>query len=101
MSYLDPHTDHATAGRALRRAHREGLVRDAGFYLPVPQVVDERADRVTLSEAARAAKKAALAEYRLWDPEQGRYAIGRRSVSELVTYHHRTPDERVHGPDLD
>ncbi|OLT17219.1 hypothetical protein BJF80_03335 [Serinicoccus sp. CUA-874] len=101
MSYLDPHTDHATAGRALRRAHREGLVRDAGFYLPVPQVVDERADRVTLADAARAAKKAALAEYRLWDPEQGRYAIGRRSVSELVTYHHRTPDERVHGPDLD
>lgn len=101
MSYLDPHTDHATAGRALRRAHTLGLVEDAKFFLPVPQVVDERADRLVLDDRAREAKKAALAEYRRFDPDQGRYAIGRRSVSELVTFHHRTPDERVHGPDLD
>lgn len=101
MSYLDPHTDHATAGRALRRAHELGIVDDAKFFLPVPQVVDERADRVVLDEPARQAKKAALAEYRRFDPDHGRYAIGRRSVSELVTFHHRTPDERVHGPDLD
>ncbi|WP_299520620.1 GNAT family N-acetyltransferase [uncultured Serinicoccus sp.] len=101
MSYLDPHPDHATAGRALRRAHRLGLVGDAKFFLPVPQVLDERAERVVLDERARAVKKAALAEYRLFEPEQGRYAIGRRSVSELVTYHHRTPEERVHGPELD
>lgn len=100
MSYLDVHPDHASAGRALREAHRLAVVDEAVFYLPVPQVVDERAPQVDLDERARAAKEAALREYQLWEPDRGRYAVGRRSVSELLTYHRRTPIERSHGPEL-
>ncbi|GAA5158157.1 GNAT family N-acetyltransferase [Ornithinimicrobium tianjinense] len=101
MSYLDVHADHAAAGRALRLAHAEGLVRDARFYLPVPQVVDERAARVELDPTAIKAKAAALREYQQWRPEEGRLAVGWRSVADLIVFHRRTPHERVHGPDLD
>ena len=101
MSYLDVHTDHSAAGRGLRRAHQLGVVEDARFYLPVPQQLDERATRVALDRRAVAAKTAAMGEYQLWAPEQGRYAVGWRSVSELLAYHRKTPHERVHGPELD
>lgn len=101
MSYLDVHADHSAAGRGLRRAHQLGVVEDARFYLPVPQQLDERATRVALDRRAVAAKTAAMGEYQLWAPEQGRYAVGWRSVSELLAYHRKTPHERVHAPELD
>ncbi len=36
MSYLDPHSDHAAAGKALRQAYRQGVVTQCVFHLPVP-----------------------------------------------------------------
>ncbi|MCK0113331.1 GNAT family N-acetyltransferase [Ornithinimicrobium sp. F0845] len=101
MSYLDVHGDHAAAGAGLREAHRRGIVQDVQFHLPVPQVIDERATWVAFERPAVEAKLAALREYCVWDPEQGRYAVGRRSVSELIAHYRRRPDELVHGPDLD
>lgn len=101
MSYLDVHGDHAAAGAGLREAHRQGIVQDAQFHLPVPQVIDERATWVRFDRPAVEAKLAALREYCVWEPEQGRYAIGRRSVSELIAHYRRRPDELVHGPDLE
>lgn len=100
MSYFDAHPDHAAAGAALREAHARGVVGDAQFHLPVPQVVDERATRVRLDDLAVSYKLAALGEYCVWEPQEGRYALGRRSVSELISYQRRTPHEEVHGPDL-
>ncbi|WP_109473113.1 GNAT family N-acetyltransferase [Ornithinimicrobium cavernae] len=100
MSYLDIHPDHAAAGEALLEAHRQHIVEDVLFHLPVPQVRDDRASRVTFGTAATEAKLAALREYCVWEPAQGRYAVGRRSVSELIRHHRRTPDELVHGPEL-
>ncbi len=100
MSYLDPHRDHAVAGAALRRAHREGLVTDAVFHLPVPLVSADLGKRAPLSKADVAAKRAALREYQVWDPMRGRYAIGATSVASLVRDQLANPDERVHGPDF-
>lgn len=100
MSFFDGHRDHAAAGEALREAHALGIVEDVHFHLPVPQVTDERATRLRLDRTATERKLAALAEYCVWEPSQGRYALGRRSVSELISYQRRTPHEEVHGPDL-
>lgn len=101
MSYLDVHPDHAAAGAGLRLAHQEGTVTDARFHLPVPQVLDDRVRRVKLDDQAIAAKREALREYQQWRPEEGRLAVGWRSVADLIVFQRKTPQERVHGPELD
>lgn len=100
MSYLDPHRDHAAAGAALRRAHREGLVSDAVFHLPVPLVSADLGERAPLSRSDVEAKRVALREYQVWDPTRGRYAIGMTSVASLIRDQLADPVERVHGPDF-
>ena len=101
MSYLDPHPDHAAAGRALRRAHAEGTVSDAVFHVPVPLVSAKVGTRVRLGAPDLAAKRQALREYQVWDPTRGRYAIGGLSVASLIRRQLSTPRERVHGPEVD
>lgn len=99
MSFRDPQRDHAAAGTALRRAHREQLVQDCVFHLPVP-VVDKRlGTRVPLSVPDAEGKRAALREYQVWDPDNARYAIGQLSVGSYISSQLRAPTERVHGPD--
>jgi LmbE family N-acetylglucosaminyl deacetylase len=99
LSYLDPHDDHRTAGEALRAAYRAGVVRDCRFHLPVPLVDAALGEPVRLSRRAVAAKRAAIAEYEVWRPRKGRYAIGAQSVAKLIRFQRETPTERVHGPD--
>lgn len=102
MSYLDPHPDHAAAGRALRAAHDRGEVAEAVFHLPVPLVDERRGEAVAFAEAGMArAKRAAIREYERWEPEAGRYAIGGHSVASLMREQYREPAERVHGPDVE
>jgi LmbE family N-acetylglucosaminyl deacetylase len=98
MSYLDPHHDHRTAGRALQAAHDAGHVRRARFHLPVPLAHVQLGSAVKLPERARAAKQRALREYRRWRPSKGRYAVGAHSVPRLIRRQLREPVERVHGP---
>jgi hypothetical protein len=101
MSYLDPHRDHATAGRALREAHASGSVRDCVFHLPIPLVPESLGRGVELPAQAVEGKRAALREYERWDPAEGRFAIGSHSVKKLIKEQRRNPRERVHGPDYD
>ncbi|GAA1158281.1 GNAT family N-acetyltransferase [Ornithinicoccus hortensis] len=101
MSYLDPHRDHAAAGRALRQAYREGIVSDAVFHLPVPLVRGDLGSRAPLGTRDVAAKRRALSQYQVWDPRRGRYAIGGTSVSKLIRDQLSNPTERVHGPDYE
>ncbi|MFX0539304.1 GNAT family N-acetyltransferase [Ornithinimicrobium sp. Y1847] len=100
MSYLDPHSDHAAAGEAVRQAHADGTITDCLFHVPVDLVDDDLGHPVSLSTAACDAKRAALAEYRVWDPYSERYAIGLLSVPDLIAGQAIEPRERVHGPDL-
>ncbi|WP_131106290.1 PIG-L family deacetylase [Ornithinimicrobium sufpigmenti] len=101
MTWLDPHPDHAAAGEAVRRAHRAGVIEDSLFHVPVDVLEESVGSPVQLSTAACDAKRAALAEYRVWDPFAGRYAIGLLSVPDLIAKQAVEPHERVHGPDLD
>lgn len=100
MSYRDPHPDHAAAGEAVRRAHADGVVQDCLFHVPVDLVDESLGTPVTLSTAACDAKRAALAEYRVWDPFSERYAVGLLSVPDLIASQAVEPRERVHGPEL-
>lgn len=99
LSYVDPHPDHRTTGRALRRAYDEGVVDDVQFFLPVPIMAAREFPRAPLGVRDVAAKRAALAEYQQWAPEQGRYAIGATSVRRIIDKQLAKPTERVHGPD--
>lgn len=101
MTWLDPHPDHAAAGDAVRQAHREGAIEDSLFHVPVDVMQESVGTPVPLSTAACDAKRAALAEYRVWDPFSGRYAIGLLSVPDLIAKQAVEPHERVHGPDLE
>lgn len=101
MSYLDPHRDHRTAGRALRQAHQEGVVQDCVFHLPIPLVPDTWGVRAPLSVSDVEVKRAALREYQRWDPGQGRYAIGGFSVGSLIETQLARPHERVHDAAYD
>ena len=98
LSYLDPHRDHATAGRALLGAYEDGVVSNCRFHVPVPLLPDDVGESVPLSEEAMAAKRAALKAYSVWRPEKGRYAIGRHSVRRLIREQSTSPMERVHPP---
>lgn len=100
MSYLDPHPDHAAAGEAVRAAHADGVIGDCLFHVPVDLVDDSWGTPVTLSTAACDAKRAALAEYRVWDPYSERYAVGLLSVPDLIASQSVQPRERVHGPEI-
>jgi LmbE family N-acetylglucosaminyl deacetylase/CelD/BcsL family acetyltransferase involved in cellulose biosynthesis len=99
LSYLDPHRDHANAGEALRKAYESGVVKYCLFHLPIPYVDGDLGSAVHLDGRALAAKRAALGEYEVWRPRQGRYAIGAHSVKKLLKHQSETPTERVHGPD--
>jgi LmbE family N-acetylglucosaminyl deacetylase len=98
LSYLDPHQDHATAGRALLGAYEDGVISNCRFHVPVPLVSDDLGEHVPLSEEAMAAKRAALKAYSLWRPEKGHYAIGKHSVRRLIREQSTSPMERVHPP---
>lgn len=98
MSYLDPHRDHATAGRALQRAYDREIVKRAVFHVPVPLVEETLGEAVALDEEAKAGKRAALGEYARWRPAKGRYAIGSHSVRKLIRDQREDPRERTHGP---
>lgn len=101
MSPHDPHPDHAAAGAALLAAWRDGEVVDCQFYWPVPVVSADLGEPVTIDSAAAAAKRAALDEYKRWDPDRGRYAIGALSVPRLIDAQLTSPTERTHAPDAD
>lgn len=99
LSYVDPHPDHRTTGRALRRAYDEGVVADVLFYMPVPIMTARKFQRAPLGVPDVAAKRAALEEYRRWAPEEGRFAIGATSVTTILDKQIANPVERVHGPE--
>lgn len=100
MTYLDPHPDHAAAGEAVRQAHQSGAIADCLFHVPVDVVDESLGTPVELTVPACDAKRAALAEYRVWDPFSQRYAVGVLSVPDLIASQAVEPQERVHGPQV-
>jgi LmbE family N-acetylglucosaminyl deacetylase/CelD/BcsL family acetyltransferase involved in cellulose biosynthesis len=101
MSFLDPHPDHRAAGRAVRAAHAAGEISTCIFHVPYPLVDDGPGWTVPLARADVHAKSSALAEYTIWDPDRGRFAVGSISVPELLEQQTTSAREIVHGPDVD
>jgi LmbE family N-acetylglucosaminyl deacetylase len=100
MSFLDPHPDHRAAGRAVRAARAAGEIADCVFHTPYPLVDDGLGWTVPLTRSDVHAKIGALAEYALWDPEHGRFAVGSISVPDLLKRQSTMPREIVHGWDV-
>lgn len=99
MSFLDPHPDHRAAGEAVLAAHHAGEISACLFHLPIPATSDDLGEEVAITRAANVVKQAALAEYAVWDPGRGRYAVGTHSVAAYMQRQATDPTERVHGPD--
>lgn len=96
MTPSDPHPDHAAAGRAVLNALRAHEIGDAVFLVPYPLVDAGSGVRLAHPDPGWVqAKRAALAEYQVWDPTAGRYAIGHHSVRKLLESRHDDPYERV------
>lgn len=89
VSGWDPHADHKAAAAALTllSAETNGEL-DVRFYRvyiyrqPLERRLLERVVREAIPDPE--AKRSALAAYNVFDPEQGRYAIGSRSVPGLI-----------------
>lgn len=89
-SLHDPHPDHQSLARALllfsQAESRQGV--DIGFYrvyqYDVP--LESRHEHVIAVPVADPERKAAaLAEFGVWDPPAGRFAVGYLSVARLFT----------------
>lgn len=103
------HADHRNLGLAALKLYREGLIRDLKLFIE-PYCLDackaehpeltltvlnaDEQEKMQLSEAIRS--------YSIWDPDQGRYAIGYHSVTVVFNefMHHtaawyHTPDRAV------
>lgn len=103
------HADHTVLGKAAVKLYRKRRIKRlllfvepyciTDFYDTNPQVqlVETRPN-----EDERARLSLAAAAYRLWDPEQGRFAVGYHSVGRQfddfmrlpVSYHHTLEDIR-------
>lgn len=102
-SIYDQHADHRNLARALLLLQDEveaaGLELDVGFYRVY--IYDRPTDKRTLTnvEAVPVAypevKRRALAEFGVWDPARGRFAIGMRSVPRLFEAAAADPYEYV------
>lgn len=100
MSWLDMHVDHYALGYVLNnRCIRQGIP-DCRFYqsdlyslqhpgidIGYPKVVTPRGWLDVPTPTELAAVRAAMDEFRRWDPQAGRYAIGwKYSVSKYFEY---------------
>lgn len=87
---LAPHVDHCMVGVAVERLRKKGLLATVQYCVEfydldrfVRDNPDVRLARHGLDEAGRAHFQEALAAYRLWDPEAGRFAVGWHSGPDM------------------
>lgn len=96
MTPTDPHPDHAAVGSAVAAALRAGEITGAVFLVPYPLLDDGSGVRLDHPDPGwTTAKRAALAEYQVWEPSTGRYAVGQHSVRSLLRAQSDDPHERV------
>ncbi|MCM3598585.1 PIG-L family deacetylase [Metabacillus idriensis] len=81
MSYKDPHRDHAASGMALKDLVEKGVISAGYFYLPIQehQTIDFKDAFAVPDDLAENYRKS-LDSYKIWDPDNGFYAIGYMSV---------------------
>ena len=88
-----PHHDHCMIGRAVERLIAEGVLYSAEFFIEfydIERFKRENKDiflleREVSNEEVRGVQ-AALAAYKKWDPESGRFAVGWHSGAEYFEW---------------
>lgn len=104
-SLSDPHDDHRNLARALnrlvQRQRAEGTPSDVRFHSVYAYKSEARRNAAPFTPVAVSdpeGKRAALAEFARWAPEEGRFAIGMHSVPGLITGAAEDPFEYVQTP---
>ncbi len=85
------HGDHRVLGQAALDLYNEGAIAKLFFFMEPSGVQNFRVNnpgvrltRMKASPAAGRLVEAAVAEYMLWDPAEGRHAVGEHSVQRLL-----------------
>ncbi|WP_335870586.1 PIG-L deacetylase family protein [Bacillus sp. 2205SS5-2] len=97
LSYLDPHSDHANAGLALKSVQESGEVNSVRFYLPIQEFnkMKYKGTYYTPSNYKDAYFNG-LNSYNIWDPKNGFYAIGYTSVQSYFQTAKKLQESRWH-----
>lgn len=100
------HADHRNLGLAALKLHQEGLVGDLKLFIEPYCAEACRAEHPQLmltgmnaDDAEKAQIARAIRSYSRWEPEQGRYAIGYHSVTEVFDEFIQNPVAWYHAPD--
>lgn len=107
MSWLDRHNDHYQLGYALLRAYHAGKVTDARwdqYHLYQAASLNPTATYPVITPAggwmtSPAAVRAAIAEYRVWNPAIGRYSVAQYSARGSLDYIQEHPSTWYHRAD--
>ncbi|MBZ5749083.1 PIG-L deacetylase family protein [Metabacillus rhizolycopersici] len=81
LSYLDPHHDHAASGYALKELMEEEKNISGLFYIPVQEHKNiDSEGSYKVPERYKEGFTNSLNTYKIWNPDNGFYAIGNTSV---------------------
>ncbi|MFI2858312.1 PIG-L family deacetylase [Paenibacillus sp. JSM ZJ436] len=84
------HRDHANMGLAAQGLYEQGVIQDLRFYVEpynLRKALKEKGRRHILKETTVKSSHlvvASLKEYTIWEPTEGRFAIGYHSVKKCI-----------------
>ncbi|MEB1808294.1 MAG: cell wall-binding repeat-containing protein [Bacillaceae bacterium] len=96
FSYYDSHIDHVTSGQAVNELYHEGEISNAEFYISIYEY--HQTEGVHLPVYNRELVIDGLLAYKVFNPEQHRYAIGYTSVPRWFDHILARPRSKVHEP---
>lgn len=97
LSYEEVHPDHLATGIALNDLYWSGLVKNARFF--ISSYLQSKIDGYYIEPINPGKVRDALNAYKVYDPSQGRYAIGYTSVPAYFNAVENDPVSKVQMPD--
>ncbi|MCM3691774.1 cell wall-binding repeat-containing protein [Neobacillus niacini] len=98
FSFEDINNDHRAIGIALNDLYWSGKVKNARFYIS-PYFDNRFIKGFYIKPINRSKVIDAIFAYKLFNPEEGRYSIGYRSVPYMFNQLEENPISKVHLPD--
>lgn len=84
ISETDKHRDHKNTAIALKNLYNNGTIKNPMFYLSNQDYNAVKYEKtISLSSSGKAKLKNACHSYNMWNPSEGRYAVGWISVESL------------------
>jgi LmbE family N-acetylglucosaminyl deacetylase len=97
LTYNDPHKDHATSGKALKKLVEDGTIQSALYYLPVQEFENlDYDDTYPVPDDLSEEYTKSLDAYRIWKPGEGFYRIGYTSVKSYFVEAGKYGESRWH-----